>query len=75
MPDLVTGDNLLAFDIVDQPAPDDDGTGPDFHLVVYQPEDDNPSDPIRWKPCSWLNADQLAGALSARGLLTPEQTK
>ncbi len=66
MPDLITGDNLIAFDIVDQPAPCDDGTGPDFHLVVYTLEGD---DKTTWVPISWVTADQLAGALHPRGFL------
>ena len=69
MPGLITGDNLLAFDIVDQPHPDDDGTGPDHHLVVYTLED---SDPAFWTPRTSVNADQLAAALNTHGLL-PQQ--
>ena len=35
IPGLITGDNLIAFDIRDEPDADDDGSGPDFHLIIY----------------------------------------
>ena len=68
MPDLITGDNLIAFDIIYEPDPDDDGSGPDFHLVVYKLDGDVKT---KWVPHSKVNADQLAGALHPRGFLPP----
>ena len=70
MPDLITGDNLMGFDIIDQPDSQDDGTGPDFHLVIYTLEGEE--QPARWTPTkTMVTADQLARALHLCGL-SPE---
>ena len=71
MPDLITGNNLIAFDIIDQPDPHDDGTGPDFHLVIYTLEGEE--QPARWTPKTMVTADQLAGALHLCGFLPKDQ--
>ena len=69
MPDLITGDNLIAFDIIHRPDPDDE-TGPDFHLAVYTLEG---KDNSQWVPWSTVTADQLAGALRPKGFLPPDK--
>ena len=66
IPELITGDNLIAFEIQYEPDPNDDGVGPDFHLVVYTLEGESNTE---WKPRREINADQLATALNAHGFI------
>ena len=61
-PHLITSDNLIAFEILDQPDPDDQ-TGPNFHLVIYTLNQDA-KDP--WTPKVKITADQLVEALRAQ---------
>lgn len=76
MPDLITGDNLIAFEIAEaRPSngTDDDprdDQGDDFHLLVYT-LGDNPKDP--WVLRARIGADQLTGALHRSGLLPPQR--
>ena len=84
MPGLITGDNLIAFEIAEAPPSNgtDDGPqgttkgrprddqGDDFHLLVYT-LGDNPKDP--WVLRARIGADQLTGALHRSGLLPPQR--
>ena len=72
MPDLVTRDNLTAFDILDTVDQMEDDTGPDFHLVVYTLEGEHNT---QWVPDIRITADQLAKALRSQGLLQQEGQK
>ena len=71
MPDLITGDNLIGFDVIDQLDPQDDGTGPDFHLVIYTLEGEDQK--AHWAPRTMVTADQLAAALRLCGFLPVDQ--
>ena len=64
MHDLITGDNLIAFEVLEAPPGDEDSD--DFHLAVYT-LGDNSKDP--WMLTARIEADQLAGALHRAGLL------
>ena len=68
MPELITSDNLIAFEIPDQPAPTAD-TIPNLHLSIYTTNQDSQDPEPEWILTSTVTADQLAEALRTQGLL------